>query len=217
MPVKRYILAAVLFQAFLGSSHAAQAAETSMYVKLPVAIELKQSTAGGQLKIEYSVTNRSGKPIFIFDRLWSAHAHTIDANWAYVQIIGKTAIIRRLMETMPPGVHMETPPEPYGREIAPKATATGVFKIQLPISEWGPFDRMLGRTPGETVSIDKIALEIGWCPKNELELGLNELSPVKSGAEILWPFSYGQLKGVQRTVKSAPSPAKLRARVLSPL
>lgn len=223
MSTKIFIVTALFLQALLGITQKSPAANTkdaieaaTMNAKSPVAITLTHSVADGQLSAQYSITNHSDKPVFIFDRLWSNKERKIDENWAYVTIAGKTAIFRRLLEIMPRGVRMETPPEPYGREIAPGSTSTGTFKIRLPITEGGPFDRMLGRRPDKTVRIEKIKMEIGWCPKSELESGLDAISPVKSGNELLWPFGYGQVKGVQKTAKSASRPAQFDARTLSP-
>ncbi len=223
MSTRKFIVTTLFLQALLGIPQKSPAANTkdvieaaTMNVKSPVDVTLTHSVADGQLSVQYSVTNHSDKPIFIFDRLWSNKDQKIDENWAYVTIAGKTAIFRRLLELMPRGVRMETPPEPYGREIAPGSTSSGSFRIRLPIAEGGPFDRMLGRRPDQTVLIEKIKMEIGWCPKSELERGLDSLSPVKSGKELLWPFAYGQVKGVQKTVRSASRPAQLNARILSP-
>lgn len=223
MSTRLLILTAILFQAPFGLEKKVQAAESpivveaiSMNAKSPISVEFKHSVVGQYLEVRYSIANRSGKPIFVFDRLWSNQAQKVDPNWAYVRISGKTAVFRRMMEIMPRGVHMETPPEPYGREIAAGEAVAGAFKIQIPLTEGGPYDRMQGRKPSGTVSIDKIELEIGWCPKSDLEKGLGSLSPVKYAGETLWPFSYGQLRRVQKTAKSLSSPAQLRARVLSP-
>ncbi len=58
-------------------------------------VTFRHSVAGGKLMIEYSVVNRSDETIFVFDRMWDRDNNRLDADWAYVAVSSKTAVLKR--------------------------------------------------------------------------------------------------------------------------
>lgn len=223
MAIRLLILAVALLRAsFVGAGEPPAAknqkgAEAgSMNEKTPIEVTFKPSVAGGKLRIEYAVVNRSSETIFIFDRMWDLNKDRLDVNWTYVEISGKKAVLKRALEPMPAGLTMEEMPEPYGREIAPGGRATGAFRVALPLTQAGAYDFATQPKLDRTVSVENLELQLGWCRKKEFGEYAAAVVPVKEGSEMLWPFSFHNIEEVQKIAKSAPVELRLRARAASP-
>lgn len=184
----------------------------AMSDKPGVLVNFRPAYAGGKLKVQYSVVNKTNSPIVVFDRMRNLRTGEPDPNWAFVDIIGRTAVLKRAMEPTGGPVMMENIPEPYAREILPGETATGSFQLAVPLRQSDPYGRIpRGRTL-RTVEVDKVEIWVGWCPKSELKAASREKT--KIGDDLVWIPSYLDIELVQKTAKSAPIAIRLRG--LSP-
>lgn len=206
------LISVCAFNARAGEPSAGVEEAASMSAETSVEVGFKPSIAEGKLRIDYSIVNRSSEPIFVFDRMWDLNADRLDDNWVYVEIAGKTAILKRALEPMPGGLTMEEPPEPYGREIAPGGRATGTFRIRLPLEQAGAYDFATRPKIDRVVNVESLELRVGWCRRKDFGEYASSVEPVKEGRETLWPFSFHNIEGVQKIAKSKPVEMRLRAR-----
>jgi len=165
-------------------------------------VDLRVHCAPDQLEFEYSFENTSSQPILVFDRMWDMQAQALRHDWAYVQIRDSGAVVKRWMEGLPPGLHVENPTVPYGREVRRSARGGGKFSLSLPLKEYGEYDGFVRRgaraKPGP---VHKVAFELGWSPKPaSLPPGIH---PVEMNGETLWLLPYGLLTTIQRTAVTA--------------
>ena len=167
----------------------------------------------GKLKVEYSVINKSDVPILVFDRMRNLRTGEPDPNWAFVDISGGEAILKRAQEKMPKTMTMENNPVPYAREIPPGGTAAGHFQLAAPLRQSDPYHQLRGKAL-RTVDVNKAQMWVGWCPKSELHEAARE--PRILGGDRVWIPSYWDVEAVQRIAKSASFAVRLRARTAAP-
>ena len=80
------------------------------------------------LSVEYTFENPTDHPILVFDRLWDMHTNALHPNWAYVEIRGTRAAIKRDLDRMPEGLLHENPPVPStAGKLHPKPKAAAVL------------------------------------------------------------------------------------------
>ena len=189
----------------------------SMNAKKPVEVTFRYSIEHDILKGAYTVFNHSDTPILIFDRIWNPETQHLDSNWVYVAITGKIAVLKRTLELIPKNLQVETPPVPYGREVAPSGSANGEFTVALPLTEANPYDEFLrelqGSKPSRAAKIRNLEFEVGWCLKSDL-VEQNEPAPIKRDGESFWLFQYGQIENRLKSAKSAPAPVRLPAQAV---
>lgn len=186
-----------------------------MAAKTEVELSFKHSIAARRLKVEYTVVNHSQSVIYVLDRMWDREKNKLDTDWAYADISGKAAGLKRALEPVPRGLIAEDPRVPYGREVAPGQSVTSSFRVTLPLKQNGEYDNFHKRKPAQTVEVDSLALQVGWCPKAAMNEAPPENARVKIGGESLWLFGYHELEKCQQLARSAPVAARLRARILS--
>jgi hypothetical protein len=168
-----------------------------------LSVDLHVQVASDHLEFEYSFENSLSHPVLVFDRLWDMQANALKPNWAYVEIRDGKAAVKRLMETLPQGLHLDSPAVPYGREIAPHARSGGKFSIALPLKELGAYDGFVRRGAQlKPVAMQEVTFSLGWCPKPaSLPPAIH---PVEMNGETLWLLPFGLVSQVQRIAVSAP-------------
>jgi hypothetical protein len=166
-------------------------------------VDLRVHSKPDQLEFEYSFENTSSQPILVFDRMWDMQAQALSQDWAYVEIRGSAAVVKRRMEALPWGLHIENPTVPYGREIQPSARGGGKFYLPLPLKECGEYDGFVRRGAwAKPEPVHEVAFELGWSPKPaSLPPGIQ---PVEMNGETLWLLPYGLVTTIQRTAITAP-------------
>lgn len=204
------LLVAVLVQTNVAAAPEASAQEVTAMeeaavdTKSKVEVSFRHSKVGKRLKVDYSIINRAGVPIFVFDRFWDRRRKTLDVDQSSIDIVGSKAVIRRALLPMPDNVLVEHPDAALGREVAPGETATGSFQVSLPLEQSDPY----GINEGERrpTDIDSLQLAIGWCPSSDLKDQVAEVTAKKSGDEKLWPFSFYNIQVAQKIAISAAMP-----------
>ncbi|HLG98925.1 MAG TPA: hypothetical protein VKX49_21620 [Bryobacteraceae bacterium] len=166
-------------------------------------VDLRARHTAGRVEFEYSLENTASQTILVFDRLWDMQTNTLKPDWAYVEIHESAATIKRAIEPLPKGLHIENPIVPYGREISPHSKASGRFSLGLPLTESGAYSGFLypgaQQKPG---AIREIRFEVGWCPK---PVSLPPaLHPVEMNGETLWLLPYGLVSMLQQIARSSP-------------
>jgi hypothetical protein len=190
----------------------ADAQETApMSEKSGVQVNFRPTYAGGKLKAQYSVVNNTSSPIVVFDRMRNLRTGEPDPNWAFVDIVGSLAVLKRAMEPSDVPLMMENIPVPYAREIPPGGTAAGSFQLVAPLRQSDPYHRMRN-TALRKAEVAKVEMWVGWCPKSELKEAAFESRII--GGDRVWVPSYLDVEAVQKIAKSAPFALRLRG--LSP-
>jgi hypothetical protein len=182
----------------------------AMSAKPEVVVTFQPTYAGGKLKIRYSVVNKTDAPVVVFDRMRNLRTGEPDPNWAFVDIAGHTAVLKRAMEPTGGPVMMENIPEPYAREIVPGGTVAGSFTLPTPLNQSDPYGKIPKGTLLRKVEVDKMEMWVGWCPKAKLKAASREAT--KIGDDLVWIPSYLDIELVQKIAKSAPSNIRLPAR-----
>lgn len=106
----------------------------------PIQMQADIQATPEALEVSYVVKNESSEPVLLLDTLWTRQAKGYDPNWAFVEIRGSKALVKRIMETKPKGLAIDRPPVPFGRLLEPGATLDGKFKLPLPLAASNPYD-----------------------------------------------------------------------------
>ena len=168
-----------------------------------LSVNLHVQPAPDHLEFEYSFENTLSRPVLVFDRLWDIQANALKPNWAYVDIRDGKAAIKRLMEALPQGLHVDSPAIPYGREIEPHARTGGKFSIALPLKQNGAYDGFVRRGAQlRPVAVKEVTFSLGWCPKPASFPPA--IQPVEMNGETLWLLPYSLVSQAQRVAVSAP-------------
>ena len=168
-----------------------------------LSVSLRVQPTLDHLEFEYSFENTSSQPILVFDRLWDMQANALKPTWAYIDIRDGKAAIKRLMETIPRGLHLDSPAVPYGREIAPHTQSGGKFSIALPLKQSGAYDGFVRRGAQlKPATVEEVIFSLGWCPKPAFIPPA--IQPVQIGGETLWLLPYGMVLQAQRIAMSSP-------------
>ena len=177
-----------------------------------VVMQAKIEAGPGGVTIAYSLTNTGAAPILVFDRMWDSQAQALDPNWAYVEIRSGRALVKRMMENPPPGLHVSEPKVPYGREIAPGAKAEGVITLSAPLTERGAYDSFTHRSKQfADTRVTAIGFALGYAGKpTNLPPAFK---PVELNGEKLLLLNRPLVASLQRTATSEPASASVDAKV----
>jgi hypothetical protein len=170
----------------------------------PITLQSKMEAGPDAIEISYRVTNGSAEPILLLDQLWNKQAKGFDPNWAYVEIRGSKALIKRVMETKPKGLAMDFPPVPYGRLIAPGATLEGKFAVPLPLTAANPYTYYVTpKAAPQPVQLTGLGFMLAWTtpPPEPVH---PSMAKIEHDGMVLQPFTYYYLEGKQRFLTSEP-------------
>lgn len=182
----------------------------------PISMETKIEATDDALTVSYTVRNGSNEAILILDRLWNRKIKDFDPNWAFVEIRGSKALVKRVMEQKPRGLIVERPPVPYGRELAPGAELTGEFTLPLPLKADGSYDAyVMPNAVEQQVDLTDVGFMLAWTIK-PAEPVPPSMRLVKRGEETLQPFAYHILDGQQRFLTSAPQTVQIKGIAKAP-
>jgi|GEM_PF-3177054 len=186
------------------------AEQENKHVQSPVVMQAEILAADDGVKISYVVHNHSETPILVLDRLWNRKMKSFDPNWAFVEIRGSKALIKRVMEPKPQGLIVERPPVPYGREVAPGEKAEGSFTLPVPLRADGSYDAyVMPNAVEQEVEVTDIGFMLAWTTKPK-EILSPAMRLVKNGEETLQPFQYHVLDGAQRFLTSSPATVRIK-------
>ena len=173
-------------------------------VQSPIRMEAEFEVADQSLNISYTVKNGSSEAILVLDRMWDKKAKAFNPNWAYVEIRGSRALVKRVMEAKPLKMVVEHPPVPYGREVKPGERLEGKFALTLPLAAVGAYDFFLKpNAVVEEVTITELGFMLAWTTTPSEPLHPSMQRVVRDGEE-LQPFAYAILEPAQRFVTSEP-------------
>lgn len=177
-----------------------------------VAMHAKIEAGPGGVTITYSLTNTSAAPILVFDRMWDSQTQALDPNWAYVEIRSGRALVKRMMENPPQGLHVSEPKVPYGREVAPGAKADGVITLPAPLTERGAYDNFTHRSKQfAPTRVTAVGFALGYAVKPASLPPA--FKPVEMNGEKLLLLDRPLVASLQRTATSEPAAASLDAQV----
>ncbi|MBN8730237.1 MAG: hypothetical protein J0L64_06820 [Acidobacteria bacterium] len=177
-----------------------------------VQLESKIEAGEGGVKIAYTLTNLSGGPILVFDRMWDNEKGAIDPNWAYVEIRGGRALVKRMMENPPQGLRVSEPKVPYGREVAPGAKAEGTIALAAPLTERGAYDSFTHTSKQfADAPVSAIGFALGYAPK-PANLA-PAFQPVELNGEKLLLLDRAHVATIQKTATGEPAAVPLTAKV----
>jgi hypothetical protein len=175
-------------------------------------LETKIEAGATGVSIRYSLTNTSSEPILVFDRMWDSEKGALDPNWAYVEIRGGRALVKRLMENPPAGLRVSEPKVPYGRQVAPGAKAEGTVALPAPLTERGAYDSFTHTSKQFTdAQVTAVGFAIGYAvkPKNLPPA----FKPVELNGEKLLLLDRAMVGSIQKTAASEPDKQSVAARV----
>jgi hypothetical protein len=173
-------------------------------VQSPIRMEAEFEVAGQILNVSYKVMNGSSEAILVLDRMWDKKAKAFNPNWAYVEIRGNRALVKRVMEAKPLKMVVEHPPVPYGREVKPGERLEGKFALTLPLAAVGAYDFFLKpNAVVEEVEVTELGFMLAWTTKPSEPLHPSMQKVTRDGEE-LQPFTYVILEPKQRFVTSEP-------------
>ncbi len=170
----------------------------------PVAMQSNIEVGPDAIEISYAVTNGSNEPILLLDQLWNKKSKGFDPNWAFVEIRGGKALIKRIMETKPKGLAIEFPPVPYGRLIAPGTTLEGRFRVPLPLTAANPYTfYVMPKATPQPVQLTGLGFMLAWTtpPPEPVHPSMTR---IEHDGMVLQPFTYYYLEGKQRFMTSEP-------------
>ena len=176
------------------------------------ALETKIEAGATGVSVRYSLTNTGAEPILVFDRMWDNEKGALDPNWAYVEIRGSRALVKRLMENPPAGLRVSEPKVPYGREIAPGAKAEGAVTLPAPLTERGAYDAFTHTSRQfADARVTAVGFALGYAPKPKNLPPV--FKPVELNGEKLLLLDRAMVGSIQKTATSEPSKQSVPARV----
>jgi hypothetical protein len=178
-------------------------------VKSPIQMEVKFQADEQSLKVSYTVINGSSEPVLVLDRMWDRKAKALNPNWAYVDVRGNRALIKRVMDPKPLKMVVEHPRVPYGRKVLPGERLKGEFALSLPLTAFGQYDFFLKPNAVlEDVELVEVGFMLAWTtvPAEPLP---PQMQKVEIAGEELQPISYHVLEGAQRFLTSEPQKVKV--------
>jgi hypothetical protein len=174
-------------------------------VQSEVNVMARITATAQELMVEYRAENRRADPVLIFDRLWDLRKEALDPNWVYVEASGRRVFLRRQMELRPALLHVEQPPVPYGRELAPGASLQGKFSIPSnPVYEAGAYYSFTHRGKPVQMPVDQAVFELGWAVKPAPGSLPPSIKPVELNGETLWLLPYGTVAHIQKIAAAPP-------------
>ncbi|MEP7363804.1 MAG: hypothetical protein ABI972_11160 [Acidobacteriota bacterium] len=175
-------------------------------------LETKIEAGAAGVSIRYSLTNSSSEPILVFDRMWDNEKGALDPNWAYVEIRGGRALVKRMMENPPDGLRVSEPKVPYGREVAAGAKAEGIVSLPVPLTERGAYDSFTHASKKFTdTQVSAVGFALGYAtkPKNLPPA----FKPVELNGERLLLLDRAMVASIQKVAASDPANQSVAARV----
>lgn len=182
----------------------------------PVTMQAKIEAGTDALEISYRVTNGSSEPILILDQFWSKKAKGFDPDWAFVEIRGSKALVKRVMETKPKGLAIDFPPVPYGRSLAPGAQLEGKFRVALPLTAVNPYTFYVSpKAAPQPVDLTGVGFMLAWTtvPPEPLHPSMTR---IEHEGMVLQPFTYYFLEGKQRFLTSEPKELSIKGVAMVP-
>jgi hypothetical protein len=175
-------------------------------------LETRIEVSAAGVNIRYSLTNAGAEPVLVFDRMWDNEKGALDPNWAYVEIRGGRALVKRMMENPPPGLRVSEPKVPYGRELAPGAKAEGSLSLPAPLTERGAYDNFTHPSKQfADAQVSAVGFALGYAakPKNLPPA----FKPVELNGEKLLLLDRALVASIQKTAASEPAAQSIAARV----
>lgn len=175
-------------------------------IQMQATLELKPEA----LEISYVVKNESSETVLLLDQLWNRKMKGFDPSWAFVEIRGSKALVKRIMETKPVGLVAERPPVPYGRMLEPGSSLEGKISLPVPMAASNPYAFYV--TPDlvdQEVDLTDVGFMVAWTtvPPEPLDPSMRR---VEREGMVLQPFTYYYLEGKQRFLTSEPQKMKLK-------
>jgi len=169
-----------------------------------IRLETRIEQSADSLAVSYSLLNSTPKPLLLFDRMWDRKTGALNPNWAYVEIRGGRALIKRIMEPVPDSLDVNNPERPHAREIAPGAKAEGKFVLSLPLTERGAYDQFTHASKEfDETAVTAAGFVLGWAEKPD---NLSPAyKPVELNGEKLLLLSDGLIASIQRTATGEPA------------
>ena len=189
-----------------------QAAKERKPMNGDAVLETKIEAGTSGVNIRYSLTNAGVEPILVFDRMWDNEKGALDPNWAYVEIRGGRALVKRMMENPPVGLRVSEPKVPYGREVAPGAKAEGTVSLPAPLTEHGAYDSFTHPSKQFADSqVSAVGFVIGYAskPKNLPPA----FKPVDLNGEKLLLLDRAMVSSIQKSAASEPAQQNVAAKV----
>lgn len=177
-----------------------------------VQLETKIEAGEGGVKIAYSLENLGSAPLLVFDRMWDNEKGALDPNWAYVEIRGGRALVKRMMETPPQGLRVSEPKVPYGREVAPGAKAEGTVTLPAPLTERSAYDSFTHTSKQfADAPVSAVGFALGYAPKPENLPPA--FKPVELNGEKLLLLDRAHVATIQKTAAGQPAAVAIAAKV----
>jgi hypothetical protein len=131
-------------------------------VKSTLALTL---TAGAsELWLDVAFTNGEGVEVLLYNRLSivspDGSSSRVDPNAAYVELLGETLHVRKMVLPLPPGLQAAEKLSPYLSKVAPGETVRERLVFPLPVKVEQPYRRALLQSkapPGHRVSASRAA------------------------------------------------------------
>jgi hypothetical protein len=189
------------------------AQEEQIPMQSPIKLKAEIQVQAEAIEVTYTVANESSEPVIILDRFFDRRKKSFDANWAYVEIRGGKALIKRAMERKPDTLPIEHPQTPYGRELKPGESLEASFSVPVPLEATNPY--LFYSTPNavtEEVQLTDIGFLLAWTavPPEPLHPSMRK---IEHDGETLQPFSYYYLDGKQRFLMAEPVTATIKGLV----
>ena len=175
-------------------------------------LETKIEVGAAGVNIRYTLANTGSEPMLVFDRMWDNEKGALDPNWAYVEIRGGRALVKRMMEAPPAGLRVSEPKVPYGREIAPGAKAEGTVSLPAPLTERGAYDSFTHASKEfADTQVSAVGFALGYAakPKNLP----SAFKPVELNGEKLLLLDRAMVSSIQKAASSEPTTQSVPARV----
>ncbi|MCW5964025.1 MAG: hypothetical protein KIT83_08295 [Bryobacterales bacterium] len=133
---------------------------TTARPKLTATIQVSKDAVA----VAYEFENVTGETVLLYDRLWSMANNALEDGWAYVEIRGTKALLKRALEPKPEGLMTDTPPVPYARPVPPGEKATGSFSVSLPLTRRSAYgSKMTAQQSRQVpVTVEELAFAVGW-------------------------------------------------------
>ena len=165
-----------------------------------------------EISVRWRLRNRLAEPILICYSLPNAKTKMAETDWAYVEFVRGTTIIKQEMEILPPGLSVMIPDTPLLREVAPGDFVESVIRLQRPLTErsaYGFFGQ--ARDPNEERT-DHLQLRVGWAVEADLGEGPRVTRTTDKGCSFI-SAPYHLIAPVQRVVVSEKRQIDLPIRV----
>lgn len=135
-----------------------------------VILEINTDRKAENLFIDYRVTNRLSKSIYLLNRIfqWTEKGLEIDPNFIYTELIDGKLRLTKAFIPVPDDVLVEIPDVPYLSPVKGGAEFRENLHLKLPLEPFHPYYKV---NRSNTVhSFDKAELAIGWLVEGSFDL-----------------------------------------------